>query len=207
MALGWGSIELGDLGRLSVSNGEVVGANATVLLLPKKGTAIVVLANEAHSPSISDATAFGIAEALFPGFLDAIEAVIGEHQSQSSAQYEVTAELLGEWRGEITTADGSVPLVLHFQDDGDIHVRIGDALRTLLDRKRLSFGVIEGSCAGSLPSPDNVEPGTLRFFLAPENREISGYVTWITKRVDANGEDWSLVLPGCVSVSRPKPTE
>jgi len=202
MALGWGVIELGEKGRLLVSNGEVTGANSTVLLLPESGVAIVVLANEAHSPSISDATSFAIAEALSPGFMDSIGAVIEEIEAHRGGSYEPTAEVLGEWAGKITTAEGSVPLRFRFQEDGDIHLRIGDGLWTLLDRKAISAGVIEGSCTGSLPGPEGVERGTLSFYLAPGDGGIGGYVTWITRRVDSGGDDWSLVLPGCISLSR-----
>jgi len=202
MALGWGVLDMGEGGTLLISNGEVTGANATVLLLPDREIAIVCLANEAFSPSISDATAFAIAEVLAPGFEKQMEQLQSKFEALYGGEYEVTDELLGSWQGEITSADGNVPLTLLFQADGDIHVRVGDGLRTLLDRTRLSTGLIAGSCVGSLPGPENFEPGQLAFYLAPGKDEITGYVQWRTQRTDAEGESWSMVLPGCVSMVR-----
>jgi CubicO group peptidase (beta-lactamase class C family) len=203
MALGWGDVSLGSQGRLLISNGEVRGANATVLLLPDRDIAIVALANEAHSPSVSDRVAFDIADSLSPGFMDALGTVMQEHEARSGGAYAVTDALLGEWRGEVRTADGSASLHLRFQADGGIEARVGDETWTLLDRTRLSSGLIVGSRDGALPGPQGVPPGRLTFHLAASDAEIRGYVTWATNRIDGAGEEWPLVLPGCVSLARP----
>jgi CubicO group peptidase (beta-lactamase class C family) len=202
MALGWGAIDMGEHGRRLLSNGEVTGANATVLLLPDKAIAIVCLANKAFSPSISDATAFAIADVLVPGFEEQMEELRSEFEALYGGEYEVTDELLGPWQGQVKSADGTVPLTLLFQADGDIHVRVGDGLRTLLDRTRLSNGLIAGSCVGSLPAPENFDPGQLMFYLAPGKGEIAGYLQWRTEWIDGEGESWSMVLPGCVSLTK-----
>jgi CubicO group peptidase (beta-lactamase class C family) len=204
MALGWGVLELGEIGKVLISNGSVAGANATLLLLPARDIAIVCLANRAFAPSISDATAFTVADVLAPGFMQQIERAAAEHEQRSAGEYAVREELLGPWKGEITTSEGSLPLRLDFQRDGDIHVRVGDALPVLLDGAHLETGLIVGSSMGSLPATERTEGGNLTFHLASRQHRITGDVVWITNRIDRSGTAFPLVIPGCITLTRPE---
>jgi CubicO group peptidase (beta-lactamase class C family) len=202
MALGWGALDMGEFGTLLLSNGEVTGANATVLLLPNRDIAIVCLANKAFSPSISDQTAFAIADALAPGILEALGRIQSEYESLYNQEYKLSDQFLGSWKGEITSPEGTVPFTMQFQEDGDIHVRLGDGLLTLLDRARIAGGFLAGSCYGYLPGHEDLAPGELSFRLIAGEDNLTGYVTWITSRTNSAGEEWAIVFPGCVSLSR-----
>lgn len=65
------------------------------------------------------------------------------------------SELEGTWRGKLVTYQGEVPLRLIVQPDGDVHVRVGDQLETLLSNATFRDGLLRGRFAGTVPYDDN----------------------------------------------------
>jgi CubicO group peptidase (beta-lactamase class C family) len=102
-------------------------------------------------------------------------------------------ELLGEWKGEITTYDESVEVVLAVQTDGDVHVQIGDQLETLLNRARFSDGYLTGTSYGTIPSSDaRAHPHNISYRLLLDGDRLSGYVStsFTTDRSYGNGSSY-----------------
>jgi hypothetical protein len=65
-------------------------------------------------------------------------------------------ELVGTWTGTARTWQGSVPLVLTIQADGDVHVRLGEQLETLLTTVPpfIKEHRLVGMFTGTMPTPD-----------------------------------------------------
>ena len=99
-------------------------------------------------------------------------------------------ELFGEWKGEITTYDETVEASLTVQADGDVHVKIGDQLETLLNRVRFSDRYLTGTSYGTIPSSDaRAHPHNISYRLFLDGDRLSGYVStsFTTDRSYGNG--------------------
>jgi len=53
------------------------------------------------------------------------------------------------------TYQGEAPLRIVVQPDGDVHVRVGDQLETLLSNATFQNGFLRGRFAGKVPFDDN----------------------------------------------------
>jgi hypothetical protein len=72
----------------------------------------------------------------------------------SEAQFPL-AELVGTWTGTARTWQSSVPLTITIQQDGDVHVRLGDQLETLLTNMLpYKDHRLIGMFTGTMPTPD-----------------------------------------------------
>src|SRR5690606_12507049 len=65
---------------------------------------------------------------------------------------DLPAALQGRWKGVIHTPDDAVALTLDVRADGDVHVRLGDALETVLSEvSSPAPDQLLGRFAGTLP--------------------------------------------------------
>jgi len=71
-----------------------------------------------------------------------------------AAPFQPPTELLGEWQGEIVTWQKPLPITITFQPDGDVHVKLANQLRTLLNDVSFRDGDLSGTFTGSLPAQD-----------------------------------------------------
>jgi hypothetical protein len=102
-------------------------------------------------------------------------------------------ELLGEWTGELTTYDETLPVRLVIQPDSDVHVRIGRQMETLLNRVRFADGYLTGTSYGTIPSSDaRAHPHDISYKLLLDGDVLSGYVTteFTTDRSYGNFSSW-----------------
>jgi CubicO group peptidase (beta-lactamase class C family) len=176
MALGWAVIEL-EADTVLVTNGLVSGASATLLLFPEKQALVIALAN-ISSDGVTDDVAFGLAEILIPGLLAEFQAARAEYESGQARPWKPTADLLGSWKGEISTPDGELSLSVRFQEDGDVHVRLGEQPRTLLDGARWTGDRLSGALLGALPwSETGDDYLELQLTLVPGGDRLLGWVT------------------------------
>lgn len=68
--------------------------------------------------------------------------------------------------GEIKTWSGSVPVTMTFQADADVHFKVGDQMRTLVNNIRFENGRFSGECYGKIPTQDVMRlPHTLELNL------------------------------------------
>jgi CubicO group peptidase (beta-lactamase class C family) len=94
------------------------GASSLLKIIPEENIAVVTLINTFNSEYVNQITDKIIA------------AMMGSTQfgEQASEPFEKTIpeELTGTWKGEIRTFEGSIPIMIHFAQDGNMTAAIGD---------------------------------------------------------------------------------
>jgi CubicO group peptidase (beta-lactamase class C family) len=150
--LGW-IITRDDNGYHVVSHSGGMPGVATMLrLYPAENVAVVVLANK--SGGLPSRIAEEIAAAVLPRY----EATRRERRSQPPEAGTTTSfpppELAGAWTGTLRTYDSTMTMSLLFQPDGDVHVTLGNQLRTLLTGVSYRAGNLVGRFAGTIPSDE-----------------------------------------------------
>jgi CubicO group peptidase (beta-lactamase class C family) len=176
MALGWGSVELGDGWLWLLSNGRAGGAQATVSILPHARLAVVCLTNV--TGNAMDALAVEITERLVPGMAAKVERAMTEYEAAVNRPYAPSPELAGAWEGTVHGAGDPAPLRLTFQPDGDVHVALDDQLPTLLAGARWEEGLLQGSFLGTLRLAEPAEhPHRIALALRPAGDSLTGFAT------------------------------
>jgi CubicO group peptidase (beta-lactamase class C family) len=160
--LGW-FIDTGDHGYTVLSHeGAGLGATTTLELFPADDLAIVVLINQGIvEDSLVDIVQH-VAAAILPKLPACCPFDVAAPESSPSAssspgtQLPLLTELVGTWTGTAQTWQGSVPLTLTVQADGDVHVKLGDQLETLLFTipPFLKEHRLVGMFTGTMPTPD-----------------------------------------------------
>jgi CubicO group peptidase (beta-lactamase class C family) len=152
--LGW-LIARDDNGYRRVSHSGGMPGVATVLnLYPTENLAVVVMTNK------SDGAPFRIAEEIAATMLPRYAAERGARRARQAASATTTppafppAELTGAWTGAVRTYDGTTPIALLFQPDGDVHVTLGSRLKTLLSGASYTNGNLIGRFAGTIPTDE-----------------------------------------------------
>jgi CubicO group peptidase (beta-lactamase class C family) len=158
--LGW-FIAVDDHGYKVFSHeGTTLGTTTTLELFPPEDVAIAVLINQGVVEDDLVEIVQQIAAALLPKYAAALGAgnpAAPESDSHSSeTQLPLLAELVGTWTGTVRTWQGSVPLTLTIQPDGDVHVKLGSQLETLLTTVPpfIKEHRLVGMFTGSMPTPD-----------------------------------------------------
>jgi len=172
--LGW-STNSNDHGYRSVSHGGgMPGVSTSLALFPSENLAVAVLSNKSESlREIKDA----VAAAMLPKFAEALRNESLEKPAEPKP-FTVTPELLGQWVGTVQTWQDRIPFSMTFQADGDIHVKLGDDLETLLNKVSFRDGYLSGRFAGSIPTPDASRyPHSLLIRLRLRGEELSGQAT------------------------------
>lgn len=140
--------------RRIAHTGGMPGVSTGLYLYPEEDLAIAVLTN--RSNALVPQIAHRIASVMLPGYRTTFEerqdAAADEPEAEES--FQPPAELLGEWSGTIRTYEDELPLMLRFQADGDVHVRIGDGLVTLLNDVSFRNGRLRGRSFGTIPTED-----------------------------------------------------
>ena len=190
LAYGIGNIALPD-GMYLLSNGRASGAQSTLLLFPAAQQAVICLVNATGGRC--DELAFRLMDALRPGFQRNVEKGIGEYQAWADAPYADLASLKGEWRGEIQNAQTKLPVRLLFQDDGDVHVKVGEQPETLLAISPQE-GYFGGTFIANIPAEEAAgHPHRATLRVRRNGDRLSGYVV-----SDFSNADGSFSLPSYV---------
>ena len=72
-----------------------------------------------------------------------------------AADHPLPSRAAGRWAGEVRTFEGSLPVRMVFQADGDVHVKLGDQMTTLLNEVRFRHGdVLKGEFWGRIDTAD-----------------------------------------------------
>lgn len=156
--LGW-FVEPEDHGYTVLSHeGATLGATTTLEIFPSEDVAIAVLINQGVvEDTLVDITQH-VAAALLPKYAAALKSPATAQQapSNSGTQPSLLAQLEGVWTGTARTWQGSVPLTLTIHADGDVHVKLGNQLDTLLTTVPpfLQQRRLVGMFTGTMPTPD-----------------------------------------------------
>lgn len=142
--------------RISHSGG-MPGVSTILHTYPEAGLVVAVVTNK--SDPVAFRAALEAAAVALPRFAEgyrreqaeqaAREKVLGE-----PARFAPPAELLGRWEGTVRTYEGTVPLALEFQPDGDVHVKLGEQLESLLNFTSYRNGQLTGRFAATVPTPE-----------------------------------------------------
>jgi CubicO group peptidase (beta-lactamase class C family) len=159
--LGWG-ITTDDNGYRRVSHtGGMPGVSTGLYLYPEQNVVVVVLTN--RSNGMVNRIAQELAGAVLPRYAATAQArraaaestqqaTAAERAARTGPSFTPPAALLGEWSGTIYTPGDSVSLTLVVQPDGDVQIKLGDELRTLLNDVSAPGGDrLVGRFAGTLP--------------------------------------------------------
>jgi CubicO group peptidase (beta-lactamase class C family) len=157
--LGWGTLE-NDNGYRRISHtGGMPGVSTFLNLYPTEQVAIVVLVNRANAsgaPRIANA----IASVVLPNYAaNRAEAVRTAAARLAGANPPTPdparfAALTGTWTGSIAVERDTVRFSLNVRADGDIHVRFGNQLETVLSNASFNNGMLSGSFQAPLRAPD-----------------------------------------------------
>lgn len=148
--------------------GSMAGVSTELTMVPAEDMSVVVLTNASigsKSYKIRDA----IYRALLPDWS-------GEppHVSKS-ARFAPTADLVGAWSGKIVTYQGDLPLEMHIAASGDVHMRIGTQLETLLNDVSFENGMLSGSSLSQIDTGDTRRrPHTVRLTLTLRGAVLNG---------------------------------
>lgn len=157
--LGW-SITDDDGGYQRFSHtGGMPGVSTGLYLYPGTGVAVAVLTN--RSNGMVGRIAQELAGAVVPDYAEAVRVRRAAAEAERSTADNGTSAfvpadaLVGEWEGMVYAPEDSVPLHLLVKPDGDVHVRLGDDLRTLLnDAASPDDNRMIGRFAGTIPETD-----------------------------------------------------
>jgi CubicO group peptidase (beta-lactamase class C family) len=155
--IGWGNAT-DDRGYEYIQHtGGMPGVATTVRFIPSERLAIVALANSRSG------LAYRLPDLISDVLLDEKVTPVEEKQVERSATgddekkdgTESLKDLEGTWRGKLVTYQEEAPLRIVVQPDGDIHVRLGENLETLLSDASFRGRFLRGRFAGKVPYDDN----------------------------------------------------
>jgi len=177
--LGWQIATVGEDLRVVSHSGGMGGVNTLLTLVPKHKLVIVALVNT--NTSLPRDVTRDIFEILAPE--DAgrwQESQNGTHDNDHDAETTLS-DLRGDWSGHVETYAGELPIELSFKDSGDVHVRLGEQLKTLLDEARLEDGYLRGRFSGDIQTDDaNRRPYHLHVHLKRRDDVLNGSITAIS---------------------------
>jgi CubicO group peptidase (beta-lactamase class C family) len=152
-ANGWGVLDLGRDGPTLVSNGQILGAAAAIVLLPQHRIAIVCLTNISSSPRLPDTMAFAIADALVPGFAKKWKELEAAVEQEEEAKKPLTS-LVGKWAGELIAGEEVVPVTISVQPGGKISVGVKGSNDVPLKEAHFTGVAVKGEFAGTVPTKE-----------------------------------------------------
>ncbi len=205
LALGWGSLTLGDSMRLLISNGEVNGANATLILQPEKELVIVCMSNIAKQPSVSDRFAFAILDVLLPGVNEKFENLRRTYEKNYYSNFTPGPKLIGKWNGRLESYFGSSAIELEFREDSQVIIQQQDRSAVIVTNTGTEYGMITGTVMLTL-RPDTAEaPIECSLLLKVDRDKIYGcimaHASYHSKKVN---QDFNIMHSGYLSFERSK---
>jgi CubicO group peptidase (beta-lactamase class C family) len=157
--------------------GSMRGTNTMLKFVPSEDIAVVVMVNTYSD--LRQEIPRDIIGVLLPDYGEKwAEAKTREGGGGDREPFEPGPELLGTWKGTLTTYDEIIDVTFTIQEDGDVHVDLEGQLETLLDRARFADGYLTGVSHGTIPSGDaRAHPHDLSYKLLLSGEMLSGYVT------------------------------
>jgi CubicO group peptidase (beta-lactamase class C family) len=148
IALGLGSIDLQNGARWIISDGQDMGVQSILSLIPSAGVAVICLTNVTGDQA--DELSFRVTDILIPGFASQAKAFMKAHEEEYAA-FKPSGDWIGEWRGAIKTSAGDLPITMNFEPDGDIKISLAEQYSTLLDKPLFGYGLLSGAFLAKLP--------------------------------------------------------
>ncbi len=199
--LGWGGRDKSEYGyRWYGHEGGMPGVSAQLKLFPEKRIAIAVLSNGRQNLTYD--LIDRIAESLLPDYAEMRKKDPTNGKRPTPKPFAPSQELLGEWTGELKTWSGTVPVTMTFQTDADVHIKVGDEMRTLVNNIRFENGRFSGECYGKIPTQDVMRfPHQIELNLTLRGNTLSGSASATT-----TGRRLHYYLPSWITLTKPPRT-
>jgi len=151
------------------------GTNTMLKFVPSEDIAVVVMINTYSD--LRQEIPRDIIGVLLPDYGEKWAEAKSRQGGGDREPFEPGPELLGTWKGTLTTYDESIEVTFTIQEDGDVHVDMEGQLNTLLNRARFSDGYLTGTSHGTIPSGDaRAHPHNISYKLLLSEEMLSGYV-------------------------------
>jgi CubicO group peptidase (beta-lactamase class C family) len=196
-AYGWGRINAPDRPEAFLSNGEVEGGRADILVVPQTRIVIAIAQNTATGSLGADELTFAIADRLMPGFSAAFRTQ--RKQFQAENQKLPLDHLSGDWKGKLYLARNSLPVVLHIANERST-VQIGRRSPSAVTDLELTSQGLSGEASVDLLVPwARGRKPSLSFRLSPHEDSMRGEFF-----IQTGDENPGIGLPNYVTLQRKK---
>jgi CubicO group peptidase (beta-lactamase class C family) len=178
--IGW-FINKNEHGYETVSHsGGMGGVRTRLTLVPSQNLVVVALCNASTSLPL-DMTR-DILGTMLPEYAKQRHLAAGLHKPNSHpSKPSCPPELVGYWKGHVSTYAGQKQIELWAKPDGEVQIKMGGQLKTLLSQSRLRNDVLTGKFAGDVGTNDaNRRPYHLHLRLKLRAETMNGSVTAIS---------------------------
>ncbi len=192
--VGW-FIDEDEFGYRTVSHsGGMGGVRTRLTLVPSEKLVVVALCNTGTSLPL-DITR-EIIGTMLPEYEKQRHLEAGRHEPNAQPpEPACPAELGGYWRGRVATYAGQSQIEMWAHPDGDIKIRLGGQLTTLLNNTQFKDGVLTGRFSGDIGTADaNRRPYDLHLRLKLRAETINGSVTAVSRPDNRTGNALSYWL-------------
>jgi hypothetical protein len=163
--------------RIVAHTGGMPGVQTILTLYPAEDVAVVVLTNKVADVGKPFRE---IERIVLPKYAEARRRAAQTTPATPTPPkaFVPPPELLGEWIGTVRTWENTIPMTLVVQQDGDVHVRLGTGLESLLNEVRWQDNVLVGRFAGSVATSDAARwPHDVLVSLRLRNGALNGMVS------------------------------
>jgi CubicO group peptidase (beta-lactamase class C family) len=186
---GWGRIEFGINDVALISDGELLGGTAAVVLLPKHQLAVVLLTNTNHDLL---ETAMTVVEAIEPGLAKSFQ----QGAERLAARWSTAGALpSGTFAGALELEGSSLTLRLDFDAKPNPTLTFGKGSLRVLDHLEWDRGLLEANVAADLPLPSDAgRSHELDLVLSVNGATIEGFATDALEN-DREGHHFGIPYP------------
>ena len=172
--IGWGTADTPSGYRIVSHLGNASGVSTDLLLVPSEKIAVAVLCNSQEN--LPHYVANEILKVLLPKYDGRTSAFAFPPAPDS------LGSLTGTWQGKIHTPKADLPFALRFLESGDVHARISNQLKTLLNFVTFRGGELSGQMLGDLGTEDaGRRPYTIGFDLKLRGKVLNGSATAVSR--------------------------
>jgi CubicO group peptidase (beta-lactamase class C family) len=158
--------------RVLAHGGGMPGVSTEIMLVPSEDIAVAVLLNARDHDS-----AYPIANAILKVLLPKWQMTMP--RAQAAMPFHPDAKLAGTWKGALHTYQGNRPATITISSSGDVHVKLGDRLESVLNHVQFRDGALSGEAWGDIGIPDaeRRQAYSLLFDLKLRGKVLSGPVS------------------------------
>lgn len=188
--------------------GGMDGVNTVLSIIPTAQIAIVVLVNASGRISLANEVADDILSLLLPAYAGKRAEEIAQRQREQAAQqagdFPTDASLVGQWRGQMHTYEGDIPLTLLFKESGDVHAQLGTQLKTLVNDAQFKEHYFTGKMLGDIGTQDaSRSPHYLQLDLKQREGDVlNGAIMAVTRGEKTPGKRSGVALNHWVELKK-----
>ena len=162
-------------------NGGMGGVSTVLIMIPEENLAITVLSN-ANTPWPTRITNM-ILGTILPG-----DGEVPGPGPPSKSVFTPEQSLVGTWEGLVHTYIDTLSVVLDVKESGDVHVKLGNQLWTLLNNVRFENEYLKGVMTSDIKTEDaNRRPYDLHVDLKLRGRVLNGSLIAISRPANRVG--------------------